>query len=578
MSKPASRTAALVVATLALLTAGAGVAKAQTPKPATADAAAAAATDADADADADASDGDADADAPEGEALAEEAAAPVAPSASTPPAESASAAPSASAPAPAAPAASAGSGTPASVQLGDAAVFTVAVGHGGQSAKARADAATATLKQAAGSVKPDEVRVEDRADSAAIYAGKTPIIELYPDDATAAGDSSLKDHAARVAAQIREAIRREQKRSAIANTVFSLSLVVLAALFAIYLLRKLGEFTDRARDFIVKNPDRIPTLRLYSLEVVRPAALRSALVVGFGALRFIGQISIGYFWLLGSLSLFETTRPYTEKLTGLVVSPITGLIGRAVATIPMLVVTAIAAVAVLVVLRFVAMFFSSVARGETRVAWLSAELATPTSMLLRIGIVAAVLVFAAPVVTGDEQGALSRVGTVVIAALGLAATPLLATALAGAAVLYSRRLSPGDVTRIGAQGGRVKSIGLVDVQIETEDGSTVRVPHLLFLFKTSKLSSKTAGLELDVLVAASEKPTVVRQVLLTAATRFDAAPHVELVAADADGLRFRVRLVAASPDTTRGDALSALVEALAERGIPLGRGRAAGAA
>lgn len=575
MSKPASRTAALVVATLALLTVGAGVAEAQTPKPSAADAAA------DADADADASDGDADVDAPEGEAPAEEAGAPAAPSASAPPAESASAAPSASAPpAPSAPApaASAGSGTTASVQLGDAAVFTITVGHGGQSAKARADAATAALKQAAGSVKPEDVRVEERADSVAVYAGKTPIIELYPDDAAAAGDSSLKDHSARVASQIREAIRREQKRSAIANTVFSLSLVVLAALFAIYLLRKLGEFTDRARDFVVKNPDRIPTLRLYSLEVVRPAALRSALVVGFGALRFIGQISIGYFWLLGSLSLFETTRPYTEKLTGLVVSPITGLIGRAVATIPMLVVTAIAAVAVLVVLRFVAMFFSSVARGETRVAWLSAELATPTSMLLRIGIVAAVLVFAAPVVTGDEQGALSRVGTVVIAALGLAATPLLATALAGAAVLYSRRLSPGDVTRIGAQGGRVKSIGLVDVQIETEDGSTVRVPHLLFLFKTSKLSSKTAGLELDVLVAASEKPTVVRQVLLTAATRFDAAPHVELVAADADGLRFRVRLVAASPETTRGDALSALVEALAERGIQLGRGRATGAA
>ena len=573
MSKPASRTAALVVATLAFLTVGTGVAEAQTPKPSAADAAA----------DADASDGDADADAdaPEGEAPAEEAGAPAAPSASAPPAESASAAPSASAPpAPSAPApaASAGSGTTASVRLGDAAVFTIAVGHGGQNAKARADAATAALKQAAGSVKPEDVRVEERADSAAVYAGKTPIIELYPDDAAAAGDSSLKDHSARVAAQIREAIRREQKRSAIANTVFSLSLVVLAALFAIYLLRKLGEFTDRARDFVVKNPDRIPTLRLYSLEVVRPAALRSALVVGFGALRFIGQISIGYFWLLGSLSLFETTRPYTEKLTGLVVSPITGLIGRAVATIPMLVVTAIAAVAVLVVLRFVAMFFSSVARGETRVAWLSAELATPTSMLLRIGIVAAVLVFAAPVVTGDEQGALSRVGTVVIAALGLAATPLLATALAGAAVLYSRRLSPGDVTRIGAQGGRVKSIGLVDVQIETEDGSTVRVPHLLFLFKTSKLSSKTAGLELDVLVAASEKPTVVRQVLLTAATRFDAAPHVELVAADADGLRFRVRLVAASPETTRGDALSALVEALAERGIQLGRGRATGAA
>lgn len=573
MSKPASCTAALGVATLALLTVWGGGAGAEPL--ALADASTQAAADA-----ADAADADADADADLPEAEAPEAAAAPVESASAAPAESASAAPSPSAPpspSTPAPAVSGSASGGAPVELGDATVFVVALGHGTQSAKARADAATAALKQAAASAKPEDVRVEERAEGTAIYAGKVPIIELHAEDAAAAGDSNLKDHAARVAGQIREAIRREQKRSAIAATVFSLSLVVLAALFAIYLLRKVGEFTDRVRDYIVKNPDRIPALRLYSLEVVRPAALRSALVVGFGALRFIGQLSIIYFWLLGSLSLFETTRPYTEKLTGLVVSPIVGLVGRAVATIPMLVVTAIAAVAVLVVLRFVAMFFSSVARGETRVAWLSAELATPTSMLLRIGIVAAVLVFAAPVVTGDEQGALSRVGTVVIAALGLAATPLLATALAGAAVLYSRRLSPGDVTRIGTQGGRVKNIGLVDVQIETEDGATVRVPHLLFLFKTSKLSSKTAGLELEVLVAASEKPTVARQVLLTAATQFDSTPRVELVAADADGLRFRVRIVPAAAETTRGDALAALVEALTERGIQLGRGRATGA-
>lgn len=512
--------------------------------------------------------------APSASAAPDPSAAPE-PSASAAPAPSASAAPAPSAPPsapPPAPSASAEAGSP--VRVGDATVFQLLVGHGSQTAKARAEAAAAALKEAVSSHKPEDVRVEERGEGVAVYAGKVLVIELYPEDASAAGELSVKEHAARVATQIREAMRREQKRSAIATTVFSLSLVVLALLFAVYLLRKLGEFTERARDYIVTHPDRIPALRIYSLEVVQPAALRSALVVGFGALRFVAQVSIIYLWLLGSLSLFETTRPYTEKLTGLVISPITGLLGRVVATIPMLVVTALTAVAVLVVLRFVAMFFGSVARGETRVAWLPAELAGPTSLLLRMGIVAAALVFAAPVVTGDSQGALARAGTVVVAALGLAATPLLATALAGAAVLYSGRLSPGDSTRVGARSGRVKSVGLLDVQLESDDGSLVRIPHLLLFFQTSELLAAAGRAGVEVVVAAEEKPRAVEELLAAAAARAGDRAKVELLAADADGLRFRVSVDAKS-ESARGELLKVVLEALSERGVRLGRGRGA---
>ncbi|MBK8994918.1 MAG: mechanosensitive ion channel [Myxococcales bacterium] len=500
------------------------------------------------------------------------------PSAAPEPEPSASAVPEPSAPpsaAPPLPSASAEAG--ATVRVGDVTVFQLLVGHGSQTAKARAEAAAAALKEAISSHKPEDVRVEERGEGAAVYAGKVLVIELYPEDASAAGELSVKEHAARVATQIREAMRREQKRSAIATTVFSLSLVVLALLFAVYLLRKLGEFTERARDYIVTHPDRIPALRIYSLEVVQPAALRSALVVGFGALRFVAQVSIIYLWLLGSLSLFETTRPYTEKLTGLVISPITGLLGRVVATIPMLVVTALTAVAVLVVLRFVAMFFGSVARGETRVAWLPAELAGPTSLLLRMGIVAAALVFAAPVVTGDSQGALARAGTVVVAALGLAATPLLATALAGAAVLYSGRLSPGDSTRVGARSGRVKSVGLLDVQLESDDGSLVRIPHLLLFFQSSELLAAAGRVGVEIVVSAEEKPGPVEELLAAAAARVGDGVKVQLLGADADGLRFRVSVDSKS-ESARGELLRVVLEALSERGVRLGRGRGAGGA
>jgi len=510
--------------------------------------------------------------APEPSAAAEPA--PL-PSASAPPP---SATPSSTAPSGAAsaasPAPSASAG--ADVRVGDASVFQIRVPHGKTSAKARAEAAEAALKDAAKNEKPDEVRVEARGDAFIVYAGKTPIVELWAEDAAAAGAPELREHAERVAERVRDAIRSEQKRSAIATTVFSLSLVVLALLFGIYLLRKIAEFSERTRDWVLTHPERIPTLRIYSLEVVRPAALRSGLLVSFGAGRWILQLTVVYLWVLGSLSLFESTRHYTEKLTSLVVSPITGLLGRLVATIPMLVVTVLATLAVIVCLRFVGMFMSSVARGETRVGWLSAERAEPTSILLRAGIAAAALVFLAPVVTGDSEGALARAGTVMVAAFGLGATPLVASALAGAAVLYSRKLEIGARVQVGSAAGTVVSIGLFAVMLRADDGAELRVPHLLLLVRESRVLQDQRATSVLLAISPAHKPGEVTPVLEKAAGLVGDKPSVELVRADVDGIVFRVTAETEPPrDPTR--LYGALLDALGDHGIRLGRDRSSGA-
>ena len=114
------------------------------------------------------------------------------------------------------------------------------------------------------------------------------------------------------------------------------------------------------------------------------------------------------------LSLFEATRGYTQKMTGVVVAPLSQLMTRLATALPLLVVAALAAVSVFVLVRFVGLFFASVARGETPLGWLPADLAAPTSVLLRSGIVIAALVFLAPIVTGDADGVVTRVGIIAI--------------------------------------------------------------------------------------------------------------------------------------------------------------------
>ncbi|HMJ15330.1 MAG TPA: mechanosensitive ion channel family protein [Polyangiaceae bacterium] len=441
------------------------------------------------------------------------------------------------------------------VRLNERVLFRIYAGHGAQTAEQRAQAAEEALDST--DVEPEEVRVEQQYDVAVIFAGKVPVVQLYERDAALAGDASLDVHAATTAAQIREALRSEQKRSAIASTVFSFSLVIFFGLLALYLIRKVGDLAARARAFIHDNPDRIPALRVQSIEVIRPALLRGVLQAALGLGRWVLQFGIAYGWLVFALSLFAATRAYTERLTGFVTTPIAALLARFAASLPVLLVAGIAAAAVYVLVRFVGLFFAGVARGETHLPWLPADLAAPTSFLLRASIVVGALVFGAPVVTGDPEGALARSGAVLLGALALASTPLLACGVTGAAFVFLRRLRVGDYTEFGGRSGRVLEIGLLEVRLEDAQGCEVRVPHLLSLIHPTRVLGAAPPVSIELSVPTQPLRRNIRELLLEGIAGVGDDPTVEVVSIDAHAVRLRLSVRSADA------AASALLQARA---------------
>src|SRR6185312_7235626 len=128
-------------------------------------------------------------------------------------------------------------------------------------------------------------------------------------------------------------------------------------------------------------------------------------------------------------------------------------------------VAATAVVALGVAVRFVGLFFGAVARGETEVAWLPRDLAGPTSVLVRAGMVVASMVLAAPLITGTDDGALSR-----------------ACAAAGVPAVFGRRFRSGDFVEAGGRAGIVRSVTLLEIVLEDAIGCELRVPQLLGLW------------------------------------------------------------------------------------------------
>jgi small-conductance mechanosensitive channel len=444
------------------------------------------------------------------------------------------------------------------------------VAGGGRSALERARLASKALAAAIDDPRGAEVKILRQGEVAVIYAGTTPIVQLFEEDWRAAGDSSLDVHASAVAASVRQAIASERQRSRVAKNVFNLSLVVFFALIAFYLMRKLGEIAARMHLWLEEKGDRVLSIRVQRIELVTPAVLKSTALIALSLAKWLGQFGIFYSWLVVVLSLFDATRSYTERLTGFVVTPLSQLMGRLATALPLLVVALIAALAVFVLVRFVGLFFAGVTRRETALAWLPPDLAGPTSVLLRVGIVLASLVFAAPVVTGDNDGALGRAGAIALIAIGLSAVPLLATGLVGSVVLFGRRLRVGEHVDFAGVVGRISSINLFEFRLETSERAELRVPHLLLLKSPLRGLGRSPRLGVEIAVSAQAAPAMVLRLFDEAAARIGRDVRSELVCVDADGIVYRVSAACDSLES-RSSLATSLVDALSAAAIPLGR-------
>jgi small-conductance mechanosensitive channel len=456
------------------------------------------------------------------------------------------------------------------VKVHERPAFALRADRAGQSAADRARAASQALDGVVETGDPSDARVEQSGGVAVVFVGKTPIVTLGDADALAAGET-LDVFAQTVAARTQTAVRAEEKRSSIASTVFSVSLLVFSGLLAFLLFRRFGELGQRARAWVRANPDRVPALHLGRIEVVRPNAVRGGVSIALGVGTLVAQLAVGYGWLLFALSRFDGTRDYTERLSGFVLTPLWGLIARVGSALPLVVVAAVAALAVGVLVRFVSLFFESVGEGSSQVAWLPRELAAPTSVLARAGVIVLSLLLAAPLLTGADDGMLSRVGVAVLFAVGLACTPVVACVAAGIPTVFGRRLSVGDFVEIGGAFGRVKRVSLLGIELEAADGAEVRVPHLLALVKPTRVVGSVPPVVVEVTIDAHEPQGKVRARLLAIAEPFTTRTKVELLSLDGDGARYRL---SGCSIEGAGDLASTVADVLRGENVALGRSRA----
>jgi len=453
------------------------------------------------------------------------------------------------------------------VRLRDQRVLSLRAGRAGETAEARARAASTALEQAVQDSPSALAAVEVREDVAVIHVGRVVILEVGPEDVAEEKAQSLVALGQSYAADIDRALKAERRRIRLSDWVFDVSLLVFSGLITFLLLGKVGEIERRAGAWMGERPGRMPALTVHRVEVVSPEAMARVLATLLRFGRYLLQLAVVYAWLVFSLSLFPVTRGAGLTLGKVVLAPATNLVSRMAGYVPALLGAALAGAVLWLALRALRLFFQSVADGETHVGWLPADLAVPVGELVRLALVVLAAVFAAPILTGSDQGTLAQVGSAALLALALGIVPALANVAAGIPRLFRRTYRSGQLADVGGSRGVVRTVDLLHVELEDARGDRLLVPHLAALFTVTRLPREAAAVHFELSVAPDEDQVRVLRFLLEAG---GPATRAELVRLDAHEAVYRVA-------GSRSDLAVHLANALQAASIRLGQGPSLGA-
>jgi small-conductance mechanosensitive channel len=308
----------------------------------------------------------------------------------------------------------------------------------------------------------------------AVMIGPRVIFVVADGDVDREAGETTEGVASQAARVLSEALEAEREQRSLRLLLRSALLAIVGTVIAACLLW-LFVRGRRAAQLGVTRLSRREGLRLWGVDfgpIIR-SGLRASIFVLFWAL----VLTLGEVWLTYVLSLFPLTRPWSDALLGGVVR-LLSRIGRAIlAGLPDLA----TAVVILLIGRGVAGFVSTVVHrveeGTATLPGVYPETAVATRRLL-VGAVWLVTIAAAyPYLPGSGSEAFKGLSLVVGLGLSLGSTGIVAQAMSGLVVIYSRALSRGDCVRIGTTEGVVTEVTLLSTRVLTIQGEEVTIPN-----------------------------------------------------------------------------------------------------
>jgi len=366
----------------------------------------------------------------------------------------------------------------ATLEVANRKVFTFRATVAGSPPAERLESARARIDQLPGQGPPEKVATHPlqlgSERGTAVMVGPRLVFTVAEGDVDSQAGETTEGVAGQAAQVLTEALLAEREQRSVRLLLRGLLLAFVATVIAAAVIW-LFVRARRAAYLGVARLGRHDRVRLWGVDF--GPIIRSTLHALTFLLFWTLLISVLEVWLTYVLSLFPLTRPWSDALLGSVVGLLAKLGRTLLGGLPDL----LTAIVIILIGRAIAGFVSTVVqRAEQGAAVLPGiypETASATRRIL-VGAVWLITIAAAyPYLPGSGSEAFKALSLVVGLGLSLGSTGIVAQAMSGLVVIYSRALSRGDCVRIGEIEGVVTEVHLLSTRLLTVQGEEVTIPN-----------------------------------------------------------------------------------------------------
>lgn len=327
------------------------------------------------------------------------------------------------------------------------------------------------------SFDPATLRTEEGEAGTEILAGSHRLMVVTDPDAAA-------EHVPRavLAATGRESVRqaiyryRADRSKEVLRQGLLGTLVIGAALAAVLIIlilwgRRLAAGLERRLQLQIRS------VQIKSFKLIDSEQILRGIHSSLQGFRVLLMVVSCYLAIALALSRFAATRAISDRLLSWLINPLR-VIGRsAAAALPNLIFLAVLVLIFRWILRAMRVFFESLEQQKLKLRGFEPELAAPTYRLLRIAVLAFAVVVAYPYVPGSNSEAFKAVSIFAGILFSLGSSSVIASIIAGYAMIYRRTFHVGDRVKIGEVVGFVDQIGLMVTRLRSIKNEESVIPN-----------------------------------------------------------------------------------------------------
>jgi small-conductance mechanosensitive channel len=231
-----------------------------------------------------------------------------------------------------------------------------------------------------------------------------------------------------------------------------------------------ARFQSRVRDVQIQAFQIVRAKQIWALVagLLNFVWVMAVLVTLFGYLRFV-------------FGLFPWTRGLSLGLLEITIGPLETLATGFINEVPNFVFLLILTLLTRYILKFIRLFFQSVAEGTVALPNFDPDWAPHTYRLIRTLFIALAVIVAYPYVPGSESDAFKGVSLFIGLIFSLGSSSLIGNVIAGYSMIYRRAFKTGDRIKVGDHLGEVLSTRLLVTHLRTPKNEVVVVPNSTIL-------------------------------------------------------------------------------------------------